>query len=297
MKRIDRRRFLTISAAAMAVPSTISASTNARWAGRALGGPVSMQLVGISDIDAAPIFAAVETELDRLEQIFSLYREHSELTRLNREGVLSNPAPELLAVLSLCSALHSASDGVFDASIQPLWQAIALNKNTKTIADAKTRIGWNKVHFDTRSVRLPKGGALTLNGVAQGAVTDAITTLLKARGLRDILVDMGEIAAIGNGPRGPWSVGVGLPDGAVVHRLTLTDRAVATSVPSAMEIGNGLGHILTPDGQIAKAGIASVSAPRAVVADGLSTALCLVSNSNAAELIGKFDHARIEHFA
>lgn len=295
MKRIDRRRFLSISAAAMAVPSTVSASTNARWTGRALGGPVSMLLVGINDIDAAPIFAAVEAELDRLEQIFSLYREHSELTRLNREGLLSDPAPELLFVLSLCSALHNASDGVFDASIQPLWQAFALNKNAEAIAEAKARVGWDRVQFDTHSIRLPKGGALTLNGIAQGAVTDAITTLLKKRGLRDILVDMGEIAAIGKGPRGPWSLGVGMPDGTVVKRLTLTDRAIATSVPLAMEIGKDFGHIVTPDGQAATARIASVSAPKAVVADGLSTALCLVTAQKAAEIVQKFDGAQIEH--
>ncbi|MCK0126862.1 FAD:protein FMN transferase [Gelidibacter sp. F2691] len=254
-----------------------------------------MQLAGLNDAEAQPIFTAVEAELARLEAIFSLYQDTSELVRLNRDGQLSAPSPELLSVLSLCTALHSASDGVFDPSIQPLWSAIALNKGEGEITQAKQSVGWSRVHFDTSSVRLPDAGALTLNGIAQGAVTDAVVDLLKRHGLQDVLVDMGEIAAVGNGPHGPWNIGVALPDGTLVHRLTAHDRAVATSVPDAMSIGLGNGHILSPTGLRARAKIVSVSAPRAVLADGLSTALCLVPASRSVDVVQAFKGARLEY--
>lgn len=295
MNCFDRRRFLTITAAATTLPGAAAAASVARWAGRALGGPVSMQLAGLNDAEAQPIFAAVEAELARLEAIFSLYRDTSELVRLNRDGQLTAPSPELLSVLSLCNALHSASDGAFDPSIQPLWQALALNKGADEIAKARQAVGWSRVRFDTGSVRLSDGGALTLNGIAQGAVTDAVVDLLKSRGLQNVLVDMGEIAAVGQGPRGPWSVGVALPDGTLVHRLTAQNRAVATSVPEAMPIGLDRSHILSPKGTSVQAKIASVSAPRAVLADGLSTALCLVPATQSDGVVQAFIGARIEY--
>ncbi|MCK0143908.1 FAD:protein FMN transferase [Aliiroseovarius sp. F20344] len=296
MTRFDRRRFLTITAAAMALPSAAAASTVARWTGRALGGPVSMQLTGLSDAEAQPIFAAVEAELVRLEAIFSLYQDNSELVRLNRDGQLSAPSAELLSVLSLCNALHSASDGAFDPSIQPLWRAIAMTKGDDDISAAKQSVGWARVRFDTKNVHLPKAGALTLNGIAQGAITDAVVDLLKRHGLQNVLVDMGEIAAVGNGPNGPWGIGVVFPDGTLVHRLTAHDRAIATSVPDAMTIGAGSGHILTPSGTRARVKIASVSAPRAVLADGLSTTLCLVPKEQSLDVLKAFNGARLEYF-
>lgn len=295
MTRLDRRRFLTICAAAVAIPGAATAASVARWTGRALGGPVSMQLVGLNDAEAQPIFTAVEAELARLEAIFSLYHPTSELVRLNRDGQLTAPSPELLSIFSLCNSLYSASDGAFDPSIQPLWRAMALNKGAEEISRAKQAVGWDRVRFDTSSVRLPDAGALTLNGIAQGAVTDAVIDLLKGNGLQNVLVDMGEIAAVGNGPNGPWAVGVALPEGTLVHRLIVQDRAIATSVPDAMTIGSDHGHILTPTGAHARAKITSVSAPRAVVADGLSTALCLVPGSQSANVIRAFDGARLEY--
>ena len=296
MTRFDRRRFLTITAAAMAIPSAAAASSVARWTGRALGGPVSMQLVGLNDDAAQPIFKAVEAELARLEAIFSLYHLSSELVRLNRDGQLPTPSPELLSVLSLCSALHTASDGAFDPSIQPLWRAIALKKDADAVSRAKQAVGWSRVRYDESSIRLPEAGALTLNGIAQGAVTDAVVDLLKRHDLQNVLVDVGEIAAVGSGPSGPWTIGVSLPNGTLVHRLTAQDRAVATSVPYAMTIGMEQGHILTPTGARARAKITSVSAPRAVLADGLSTALCLVPASRSVDIIQAFKGARLEYF-
>ncbi|WP_241484112.1 FAD:protein FMN transferase [Ruegeria sp. ANG-R] len=82
MTLLSRRRFLTISAACAAVPARV-AHAAAHWSGIALGAPASLRLEGLSDTEAAPIFAAVEAELNRLEDIFSLYRPDSEISRLN----------------------------------------------------------------------------------------------------------------------------------------------------------------------------------------------------------------------
>lgn len=291
----SRRRFLAISAAAFCLPG--AGARAATWAGRAMGARVSMRLEGLSAEEAAPIFAAVEAELARLEDIFSLYRTESQISRLNRAGHLSAPAPELLEVLSVASRLHAASAGAFDPTIQPLWAALAEGAAPEAIEAARARTGFEKLAFDSAGIRLAPGAALTLNGVAQGAVTDAIAALLRREGLRHCLVDMGEIAAIGGHADGAdWSAGVRGAGGQILRRMRLRDRALATSAPEAMmlDAARGIGHILHPQGAAHRARTIAVSAPDALLADGLSTALCLVDPAAAPALLSQFVGARLE---
>ncbi len=195
MTNLSRRRFLTIAAAssalfaAGALPAVAkSAPPQATWRGGvALGGaPTSMRFDGLSDAEAAPVIAAVEAELARLEGIFSLYRPGSEISRLNEAGRLERPSPELLEVLGMSSALHEATGGgAFDPTVQPLWQVLALGGNKHEIAQARGLIGFDALRFDVDAVRFEgaRGRAITLNGIAQGAITDRIAALLRARGL------------------------------------------------------------------------------------------------------------------
>lgn len=298
MTVFTRRRFLFVSAACAATPTFASSSNVATWRGRAMGASVSMKLTGLSSEAAAPIFAAVENELERLERIFSIYRTDSQVSVLNSKGVLSAPAPELLQVMSMSDHLHSASEGVFDPTIQPLWIALARGEPQERIEEARSLVGWGDVRFDASTVELGKAGqALTFNGIAQGFVSDRIAGLLKRKGLKDVLLDMGEIAARGVAPDGnAWTVGVAAVDGTILKRTTLNDRALATSAPMGTGLGTG-GHILGPQGQASTRELVSVSAPKAAVADGLSTALCLMGQQDGERLLSEFPGARIEALA
>ncbi|WP_171177137.1 FAD:protein FMN transferase [Ruegeria sp. HKCCD8929] len=297
MTHLSRRRFLTISAACAALPSGALAARVAHWRGTALGAGASLRLEGLTDVQAAPVIASVEAELERLERVFSLYRPDSQLSRLNRDGRLSNPAPELLDVLSLSTALHDATGGVFDPSIQPLWVALAQGASGDDLDGARKVVGWGQVHIRRDEIRLDQPGrtALTLNGIAQGAITDRIAALLRGHGLTDVLVDMGEIAALGTrADGGAWRVGLAGPDGAVAQRITLRDRAVATSSPMGTVLGEGQGHILDPTGKDPLQKTVAISAPSAALADGLSTALCLMPRDRGAQVLTGFPGTKLE---
>lgn len=294
--RLSRRRFLSISAATVAAGPAIATTHNkAQWQGRAMGAPASMVISGIEQSEAAPVFARVEAELLRLEKIFSLFQPGSQLSQLNTSGQLAAPAPELLDVLSLSSSLHSATQGAFDPTVQPLWQALALGQETKAT------VGWQHVRFDSAEVRLEHPGmALTLNGIAQGYITDRIADLLRAEGLANLLLDMGEVAALGRRPDGTaWQVGIAAPDGQLRSKLSLSDRALATSAAAGTLVGAEQSHILDPRthrGAVASR-LVSVSATRAALADGLSTALCLLPVDQAPAVVGQFAGTRLEYIA
>ncbi|MCL3882713.1 FAD:protein FMN transferase [Marivita sp. GX14005] len=293
-----RRRFLTVlasTAACAALPA--GAAAPHVWSGRAMGADARLTISGgLTEREARATFRAVERELARLERIFSLYDSGSQIARLNRTGVLRAPAPELTELLALCDRLHEVSGGLFDPAVQPFWRAraeAAAQGRALSEPDRRAsigRVGWQALQRDPAELRfIGAGRALTLNGIAQGYITDRIADLLRARGFGTVLVDMGEIAAGGR-----WPVGIAAPGGKLVERITLSDRALATSAPRGSMIG-GQGHIVDPRGKTEPLHeLVSVSAPSAAVADGLSTAFCLMPKPSIAASLARFPEARLE---
>lgn len=297
---IHRRAVLLGAAALASMPGAALTSPALRtWRGTAMGAGARITL---AHPDADTLIARARAEIDRLEDIFSLYRAGSALSRLNRAGELIAPPFELLECLSLCARVHTASGGRFDPSIQPLWSLYAETHsagNTPTRAQidaALARVGWNGVRYDSGAVRLRPGMALTLNGVAQGYAADRVAALLRDAGVEQALIDTGEIRAM-DAPEGRDGWPVTVKDG---PEITLGNRGLATSSPlgTVFDTGGAVGHILSPQTGLpvtARWRTISISAPRAAVADALSTAGAMMPDQASLDaLIAKFRGARIE---
>ncbi len=260
-----RRRFLAITGAAMAFPGGARATT--RWQGRALGAEVAITLNGQTASARDHALAEVRGMLARIEGLFSLYDPSSALSRLNRDGSLSDPDPAFVRLLTEADAIHRATNGAFDPTVQPLWRALAEGGDA---AAARALIGWDRLQISPAAVTLGPGQALTLNGIAQGFATDCAVDLLKAAGFAETLVNIGEFRALG----GPWSIGIADPAEGIVATRRLTGAAIATSSPGAMHLTREEAHILSPGGQPIHWSTVSVEAADATTADGLSTACC-----------------------
>ena len=282
---MNRRRFLTLTAAALA-PLPGHAATLTSWEGTGLGTALSLHLVGATPHQARATFARVEAEIARIESLASLHRD-SALVRLNRDGHLAWPSPDLVDLLTLAGQVHTATSGAFDPTVQPLWLALANGTETEA---ARALIGWDRVRLSPEEIRPDPGQALTLNGIAQGWAADRIAALLRAQGFTEALVDMGEIAALGD--RG-WPSVIAGPDGATLAETRLANRALATSSPRGTLV-NGQPHILGPQGQPPRWQTVSVSAPSAAVADALSTAFCLMERPAIDAALAEFPEARVE---
>lgn len=298
---VSRRRFLMISAASVLAAECGFAAPARVWRGRAMGAEASMAFYGLEERAARRLYRAVEREVARLERIFSLHLPHSELSSLNRAGRLKAPAPELVDTLRLCDDLHRVTGGAFDPSVQPMWRTLTeAGTSVRDVARARALVGWQRVRFDTDEIRLVRPGmALTLNGIAQGVITDRIAALLKRRGLSDVLIDMGEVAALGRKPDGTaWTAGIARPDGRLVERVRLQDRALATSAPEGtiLDAKTRTGHILDPRGLefAPRHTLVSISGPSAAIADGLSTAGCLMGKAALDRAVAAFPDTRLE---
>jgi len=289
---MNRRRFLVLSAAVLSTPSR--AATRHDWIGTALGARARLTLTGATDVLARHIFSRVSAELASVEAQFSLHRD-SALTRLNRDGWLAHPAQQMLDLFALSQDVHQATGGVFDPSIQPLWLATASGGD---LAAARAAVGWHRVRIAKADIRLDPGMALTFNGIAQGHAADRVAGVMRAEGLGNVLIDMGEVQALGTRPDGgPWRAQIAGPKGAPLADLPISNRALATSSPLGTRIRPGVGHILRPDGLPPRWQTVSISAPSAAIADALSTAACLMDRAAIDAALAAFPGARLEYLS
>lgn len=259
---MKRRRFLQIAAAATLAGRATRAET---WHGQAFGADVSIALPG-----EVPL-AEVRREIAAIEATFSLYRD-SELTRLNATGRGPGSA-RMREVLRLSRRVHIATEGAFDPTVQPLWQALAEGGDG---AEERLKIGFERLEEDSE-IRLAKGQGMTLNGIVQGYAADRIAALLQARGLGECLVNMGEFVAL----NGPFALAIEDPQAgrvAMRHIGRGTDRAIATSSPAALALPGG-SHILGPRGERPLWSTVTVGAESAALADAASTAFVLLDRA------------------
>ncbi|MEB8387058.1 FAD:protein FMN transferase [Rhodobacteraceae bacterium KMM 6894] len=288
----SRRRFLSLASASCLIAPAAQAF---QWHGTALGARARI----ILDHPNAPqITERALSEINRLEDIFSLYRSNSEITRLNASGHLYAPSFELLECLSIARHGYRLTEGRFDPTVQPLWRVLAdayitgQPADATHMAEARARIGFDRVSFDSSGVKLSAGQQLTLNGIAQGYIADRIALLMRNEGVEDVLIDTGEILAMG-APRGQtaWPITI---VGEVQERA-LTGRAMATSalLGTTLSASGQIGHILDPrSGTELKTDIrqVTVSAKSAAFADAISTGLCAATNSSEAQRLLRNDN-------
>nr|WP_322997220.1 FAD:protein FMN transferase [Castellaniella sp.] len=225
-----RRRFLGIAAASAALlgstplyaalqrPDDLPSLTT--WHGIALGANAQMQLLHPDPRQAEQLIQLAIGEIHRLEQIFSLYRDDSALVRLNRTGQLDRPPADLCRLLSEACALAELTGGYFDPTVQPLWDWYVRQglhpaaAQPDTIRQALATVDYQAIDNRQDRIRLTRPGmAITLNGIAQGYITDRVTELLRANGLEHAMIDLGEARSLGRpDPSRPWRARPGGPN-------------------------------------------------------------------------------------
>jgi len=310
---ISRRRFIRIAACAGAGTFlSDSASGDApvpvyRWRGWALGAEAEVLLRHRDRNGAERLIETALHEIERLEREFSLYRADSSLSRLNRTGRLERPSHDMVRILSESGYVADVTGGAFDISVQPLWSLYARHfaspkadprgPDPRAIERARRAVDHRRIQIDSGGVTLERPGmALTLNGIAQGYITDRIADLLRSSGLDNVLVNLGEIRAVGDSGAGrPWRIGTGIAGITVPHvpALELIDGAVATSAAGGtpFEPTGRHHHLFDPvTGRSSNRYEAvTVVADRAATADALSTAFSIMPfdrAATAAERIG-----------
>ena len=308
---VSRRRFIGIVAAASALTCLpwaakamqTTATPLSSWQGVALGADAQLHIHHPDPVFAQTLIDQALSEVRRLERIFSLYQEDSVLRRLNRDGYLKQAPGDLTRLLLESERLSELTHGAFDPSVQVLWDlysqaAQRSNSSSKLPSEAELnqvlrQVNHKAIQIQDDTILLKRPGmALTLNGIAQGYITDRITEQLKQAGLEHALVDMGEIRGLGMAPGDrPWRVGLA---GDPVNRTSLLNldvhnQAVSTSsgAGTALSRDGSVTHLFNPANGQARPLYRSVSvvAGNATIADALSTAFSWMSPQEIAQVL------------
>ena len=312
-----RRRFLRVMAAFAGLPLMIAGvrATAPKgqlhsWHGEVLGALSELTLWHTDAAFARATILKVRREIERLERIFSLYRSDSEISCLNEVGTLMKPSRELRRLIDESHHLGELSGGAFDVSVQPLWRLYEAHfwSHTHIQPDivakahdvARSFVDFRQIESGTGKIGFARAGmAITLNGNAQGMITDAIADMLRNEGFESAVVDLGEFRTIGRHPDGhPWRLGIGNGrNAASVERMVeLEDMALAVSggYGTTFEASGRFHHIFDPHtGASANSLVqAAVIGPRATAADGLATAICVAGEALAPRLLAAYPRTR-----
>jgi thiamine biosynthesis lipoprotein len=313
-KGLNRRQALKIVAAAAAVPAAVGgmrllapASKFHTWNGEALGAVSSMMIWHPNAAYAQQTMNRMLTEVARLEEVFSLFRRESELSRLNRDGAIANASRDLVTVMEAGRAMGAASGGSFDPTVQPLWD-FYLRYFTTPFADpagppqgdvdaVRQLIGYQRIDIGSRSVAFETPGmSATLNGIAQGYITDRIADLLRNDGFEHVVIELGETRVLGDYPGGgPWRVGLRDQDGSTDRMVNITDGSLAMSggYGTTFDATGHNHHLFDPaTGRSANSlHDVVVMTPRATEADALATALFVAGEERAPAILANYPDA------
>ena len=247
--------------------------------------------------DATELGVAALDLVDEIEATISIYREESEISRLNA-GAAAGWQPvsdELHGLLTLARELHGRTGGGFDIAAGALvraWGFLRRQGRTPTddeLASALAASGMRHVEPDAagRRMRFTRPGVeINPGAIGKGWAVDRASDALAAAGVPSMLVHGGQSSVRARGIHGPalpgrrgWPVGLRHPlfPGRRLATIALEDRALGTSGSATqffVDRGRRLGHILDPRTGRPAEGVlsATVIAPTAAVADALSTA-------------------------
>lgn len=244
-------------------------------------------------------------EFKRLEKIFSLFDEDSELFRLNKTGDIA-ASEDLFFVLKKAREFHGLTEGAFDVTVAPLsilWKRAIKRSELpapEAIAEAQELVGFGGVYMDENLNRvkfLKMGVKIDLGGIAKGYAVDRSVLRLKEAGVTSAIVNAGgNIYCLGANNGRAWRVGIQDPRAGskLLKKMEFENKAVATSGDYEQFFifqNKRYSHIIDPKtGYPADRGVisATVSADSAMIADVLSTSAVVLGLDKARKLLRRF---------
>ena len=257
-----------------------------------MGSPVDLSAWTSRDAAAVAAFEAAFDEFDRLDRLLSVWREGSDVLRLNAAAG-RGPVPvsrDTLAVLKQALQASEWTGGKFDVTFGALSDVWKFDHDQDDRIPTRAEIAARLPLVDYRAIALDEaagtaelkraGVRVHLGGVGKGYAVDRAVAILRSRGLTDFMVQSGGDLYVG-GHKGnlPWRLGVRDPRGTadkIFATLELSDATFSTSGDYErffIQDGVRYHHLLDPDSGQPARGARSVTivAQTSVVADVLST--------------------------
>lgn len=247
----DRRRALRLAGGLLAA-GAVAAGGLAVWnRGRNLyqvrrERTMMQTSVSINVFVSDPIAAhhAIEASFGRMAAAvanLSRFEPKSPVARLNRDGRVADPPPELRAVLRHAMGVSAATEGDFDVTVEPVLDyyygrsrpLIVDDDLRNAVAEREARVGYRQIVMDEKGIHFARDGmGVTLDGIAKGYVVDLGLAVLRQAGIENALIDAGgDLRAMSGPDKRHWNVGITDPrdTSRAAAVIRIDNAAVSTS--------------------------------------------------------------------
>ncbi len=249
----------------------------------------------------------IDKELNRFDASLSMFNDSSVISRVNRnedftvDSLFTN-------VFRQAMKISETTDGSFDITVAPLVNAWgfgfteSINPSQEKIDSLLLIVGWQKIQLSNENKIIKQDPRIMLDcsAIAKGYAVDVIAQLLKRKGIRNYMVDIGgEVDVAGVNPSGAlWRIGISKPDDDPESRkqdlqtiLAVTDLGIATSGNYRnfyYKDGKRYAHTIDPrTGYPVQHNIlsATVIAPNCATADAYATSFMVLGLDSAKQVL------------
>jgi FAD:protein FMN transferase len=252
---------------------------------------------------------SVDSLLAVVNKSINTYDPASEVSLFNKNPHgIAVQLPYLVPPLKVAREVYEFSNGAFDPTVMPLvniWgfgPGKRVKADTALIDSVKSFVGFDKVIVRTDSlIKTHPNTELDFGGIGQGYGADVITDFLKAKGITNMLVELGgEGMAVGKNLKTDkaWEIGILHPNSTQDNQyfkayVSLSDRSFTTSgnyFNFHEENGVKYSHTIDPhSGFPARKAIlsASVFSKDCTSADAWGTAIMVLGHEEAIKVLEK----------
>jgi thiamine biosynthesis lipoprotein len=255
-------------------------------------------------------FEKVFHEFDRLDALMSVWKEGSDVLRVNAAAGKQAVAvsPEVRDVLLAAQKVSEWTEGKFDVTfgaLSGIWKfdhdIDGQVPDRSEIASRLPLVDYRALEVDQRAgtASLARAGmTMHLGGIGKGFAIDRAVTILREAGLTDFMIQSGgDMFLAGRRGDRPWRVGIQDPRGApntLFAAIEITDAAFSTSGDYErffIRDGRRYHHILDPaTGEPAmRSRSVTIMAKSATVSDGLSTGVFILGAEKGMALIERLE--------
>jgi FAD:protein FMN transferase len=290
----------------MPLAEPIAISTLHKKVLRLMGNRFEISVIADDAAYANKCIDAAVQEIQRIENLFTTFKDDSDTNRINMLAGISpvKVEREVLELIQRSLRISDITQGSFDITYgsidKSLWN---FDKDMKQLPDAAIAkkavklINYKNVIVDEKECTVflkEKGMRIGFGGIGKGYAAEKAKALLQQRGITSGIVNAaGDLTAWGYQLNGePWTIGIADPDS--MHHpfssLNITNMAIATSgnyVKYAVINGKKYSHTIDPKTGLPVSGIKSVTiiAPNAELADALATPVMVMGIKAGLSLI------------
>jgi thiamine biosynthesis lipoprotein len=241
----------------------------------------------------------IKERIQTMDQKWSVFRENSEITALNR-GASVTVSEDTLRILKESVRISKETGGAFDitaGSLTKLWRQAMRDEripDPREIPEALRHTGATGIRMFGNRVKLKRGRTVDLGGIAKGYALDRALELLKDAGTENAILNLGGTIGVTGRPveigiRNPFD-----PDGEPMGTLLLDNRCAVTSGSYERFVwigGRTFHHIIDPrTGYPSDAGLVSVTlvGSNATILDAFATAAFILGPFHALPLLKRY---------